>query len=60
MLVVTVVYNQHLVILSVRRLTLPLCQVALAFGGLPSDYDWNGVGVKEFKLFFVNLICPDI
>ena len=38
---------------SVRRLTtLSLCRAALACGGLSSDYDWNGVGVKE--LHFVD------
>jgi hypothetical protein len=58
---VTVAYSQHLVILFVRRLTtLPLCWLALACGGLSSDYDWNGVGIKEFKVFFVNLIFPDL
>jgi hypothetical protein len=44
---VTIAYNQHLVVLSVRRFTtLPQFRLALAYGDLSSDYDWNGVGVN--------------
>ena len=58
---VTIAYNHHLVVLSVRRLTnLRLCSVALAYAGLSTDYDWNGFGVKELCLLinFVTWLSP--
>jgi len=41
---VTVTYNQHLVILSVKRLTiLPLYGITFACEGLSFDYNWDSM-----------------